>query len=887
MKKAKWLAAVFAAALSVGTGITVSTVSAETAFSYADIFQGDQNITSIEQNVDFPDYALDGNGVQVIGSVDGATFEYRQTIDLRNFDASENIIKLLVVSGSDYGYMSQFDVMLTDIYDETNVVTVRFVESKDAAQHSYASVSYDGRFLGRSNEAAREGYIWNGKYGTTLYYHSLHGANFTDMNIRPFSFTFDYAEKQIYTDSNGNTPLVLDLDDESMVGTGNAWGGFTTGEVKLSVKMSLTSVKQSGFIVSEIAGENIAGAFENAAASTPVIRLSVTEEMQNKMPYGAVGEEYPLPEMSVTDYLSPVSGTAIQVFDSAGTDVSSSVKEGIFIAEKADTYEVLYSAENEFGKKTEKTIHVTIKERSMPIIIAPESPLGTLEYNSYYTIPRFVASGGSGTLSVTETVEFAGKTVALDSSRRIKIDRAEPVKIIITAQGYSGQPYTKVFFVPFSDSVVCSVENVPKTVYVGDAVTFPEASVFTLSGSENVEYSVYAGETLLESDRAMTIEVDHLGGFTLKYVATDGVNTTEKEFWVNVKAPEVISDYFLSDTSLSATGNGVILRGEGDHSITTANPVAANGTILRFTMENADMDKLTVTLEDGANPNNTFSFDIARLDAEHATITARNASAEIDGSFTEPSKPFYLLIDGVNGVVNSSNGSRLVDLAGFSCKTMYVSLQFSGNRGESTLTLVQISNQVVNVNSFMNGDKKEPVVVLDREMNRITSATPGDTVFAPAAAVADVLDPLATITLKVTSPSGVVLYEGVPDRMRTFVAEEYGDYNVQYVATDRDGNTATNNYIYRVEDDISPLVTVKGTVPGSIDAGKTFKVPEISVEDDSETTVEIYIVSDFTRTAVRSGQMVSLPQPGEYRLVIWAADSCFNVTTVTYTIDVR
>ena len=102
----------------------------------------------------------------------------------------------------------------------------------------------------------------------------------------------------------------------------------------------------------------------------------------------------------------------------------------------------------------------------MPVIIAPESPLGELEYNSYYTVPRFIASGGSGTLSVTETVEYGGKTVSLDSSRRIKIDRAEPLKIIITAQGYSGQPYTKVFFVPFSDSVVCSVENVPKTVYV-------------------------------------------------------------------------------------------------------------------------------------------------------------------------------------------------------------------------------------------------------------------------------------------------------------------------------------------------------------------------------------------------------------------------------------
>ena len=171
----------------------------------------------------------------------------------------------------------------------------------------------------------------------------------------------------------------------------------------------------------------------------------------------------------------------------------------------------------------------------------------------------------------------------------------------------------------------------------------------------------------------------------------------------------------------------------------------------------------------------------------------------------------------------------------------------------------------------------------------------GDHIVIEPTYMADVLDPYLSYKMYVKTPSGkyavatdgTVLKEGInPENKYVVIAEEYGSYSVYYECLDMNKNKTIYSYVFTIVDVNAPEATLSGSVSNA-KVGDTIVVPSVNGIDDY-TSVS-YMISvkypDSTRVTLKGNSFIAT-MAGEYTVVYFVYDESFNLTTLTYVINV-
>lgn len=166
----------------------------------------------------------------------------------------------------------------------------------------------------------------------------------------------------------------------------------------------------------------------------------------------------------------------------------------------------------------------------------------------------------------------------------------------------------------------------------------------------------------------------------------------------------------------------------------------------------------------------------------------------------------------------------------------------------------------------------------------------GTTITLPAAYARDVITGSAEATLTVKRGSKIAdgLEEVPATEARTFTFDRYGYYTVTYYSTDGNDNTTRNAFTFYCRDDVSPEITVDGTLPETAVKGSEITLPSATVTDNySEATLTIYVTAPDGSTAKITDGKLKFELVGKYRVTYFAADADYNTSGKTFIVEVK
>lgn len=854
-------------------------VYGEEIYSKADIFSAGENVTSIAENCTVSGI---GTGVLVETAGESATVLINQELNAECFVKEMPVLSLMAVSGAEYSYIREIEFRLTDPEDEGNYIGLRYVPTSENSitDCSYVTTNYRGVYRGLSNE---NGSLYTDEYGTVSW-----GGNFAPDVYYPstLEFRMDYANKTTYLKNGSNYDVVLDLTNPLHVGYENEWAGFTDNRaiMSLHVKFNYTG-KKGAFLLTNFLGHSLSGKFSNADQVSPTVVLRAEESFLAEMPVSAVGVEYTLPSAYAYDWYCGNADVVISV-EKENVDVTAAVLDGTtFCPLEAGEYFVRYSAQNIFGENS-RTIRVETQEKLPQYHIYLREKANTPVLYDYFKIPAVGVEGGTGELTVTETLKYNGKEMELDASRLIYIDKEGILSFNVTVQGYSGEAYTRRFIyeVRQGQGLTVMAHGVPYAARSGVAVELPEAEVIdgTAETGEVTTYILADGNRL----EGNVWKPSAAGTASITYVAEKGTYRDTCVFTVQVYAAETFADYPQTETGgvqYSMGTDGVLCTASQDSSFYWPNPLPLNSLSLIFSITKGDFAWLDIVFTDYYYPSQQRFVRITPKDSKSSLlqINGEGEKYAIQGSFDGSSR-FSLIFDGLHSQIRTASGEAVADFSMVPSDVAKVSFVFGGIRNDAEISLRQVANQV------LGGLNAKPLVLTDTEMSESVIVDIGRMIYVPAAKAYDVLDGEVAVTMRITAPDDSVLYAGECSA-QSFSATQWGNYKISYLVQ-HNGKEEDQTYVVRVADRVAPVIAVDGSIPEKVQAGKSVVIPSMTVTDNVEGTITAYVLvlqtGNFSREAVESGTKYTFAEKGVYKILFCAMDKTGNTTTVTYTVTV-
>lgn len=316
---------------------------------------------------------------------------YADVVDLNDFNGPNDTLFKLYHYPSTFGQpdITQFTVTLTDAYDDTNTVTVRYKQSPDTV--NLTTITYaDVTFLGDKYVAYYKSK--SGPYYTTglvgMYdesYKPLYATNYGAYVDNPKfgthirgSFTGGTAEKPSLA-SNGWSGLGFDPDtniiylvggrDRNVLADlknadvfGEPFKGFTDGKVKITIQPTVFSQGSWNVLFTEFAGKKIV---EESLTSfepsyDPIINIDFNGYSENNVPSVKKGSYYQPFSAKGYDFIDGDLDVDVSVYYGYKNlnKVQVSVSDGKFLAKHAGTYTVVYTCTNSSGNTTVKTLDI-------------------------------------------------------------------------------------------------------------------------------------------------------------------------------------------------------------------------------------------------------------------------------------------------------------------------------------------------------------------------------------------------------------------------------------------------------------------------------------------------------------------------------------------------
>ncbi len=871
---------------------------------------------------------------------------FNQVIDMNDKTKNDALVELFV-NPIEQGLSDALNlvIVLTDAYDSENTVTFigkrldrTPLEAAWQEKNFYCTVNGPNQPASGLEKNASGEFDWEGST-YKLHQNDLYGAptqfamagipSFvdasnigkpTDIANQSVVLSMDYAEKRVYV----NGAIIADLDDVSMFKSVQ-WKGFSTGECLMSVYALGYNQDSFNFVVTKACGLEGEDLSKGLAIDTvaPVITLDKGAYEEVGYPDAVVGRTFPIPRAVGFDNLEKEIAVSAKVYKDYGTNgqVNVTVKNGAFIPQRRGNYSIVYTASDSFGNVGTLIYDVKAVDAVDELAIALGDYGLEGETGKLMTVAEPSVQNGHGFTSCKITaIAENGEAVNVELDT-LTFRPMYGGKWTIEYQ-YSDYLETKVksYDIDVISSLTPYIEAevaLPKYVIRGASYTLPSLQGYVFIDGQPV---LEAAQPYVSDDAG---EERALGGdkftsyakneVTIVYRLGEGENLTEKSYVI----PVIDVDYDKYDLSIEKYFKGESFTAQAkDDRITMLTNADAESAAFEFInpvqvfnfrnvfavgLEHNNYTGINVYLTDSLDPSIVVKASYIRKNPGETTFVVNDGSIgySIVADFVESTANNFNLVytNADRKISPSSDFGVLVektlggqDFNGFPSGRVFLTYELVNVTGEAGLSLLSINNQPISNSGsdFIRPEISQNLIRGERYL--------GDEIAIKASLAADVLDPDLKFSMSVLTPNGkyAVATDGTvldssadTGKDYTFIAEEYGAYSVSYLATDASGNQQKYSYVINVKDVTPPTVSLGAHITEA-KVGDTIVIAPVSAKDDySECSTVIMVKMPNSSYLYLKGNAFKATFSGTYTVYYFVQDADYNVTTVSYEINVK
>lgn len=840
-------------------------------------------------------------------SFDGANsyVAFTKSIDLKEFAFDEELISFYLLK-NDTSKISQVKVTMMDAANPKNKFSVLWKQAPGYDNICYTRVAYDNYTIGlhETTGLPRPG------YGTTVGNVSFSAKT----NRTPFNFSFDRENNTVYMRSGKNLMKILDLDDEVLLSGKKLFQGFTTDRVYLQIEL----VEGYGDIVVEKVGK-----YTNdnlPAENDDFLQFSYDgKTFAGDMYVGLVNNAYSLPKPYGTDALFgeiEVDIKLVKIENGQETDVTSQVRNFIFVPKSTGEYKVYYTCQNGYGEEIEKSYSFTVQETVSKIVVENENIDGG-KYGEFISPPQIQVVGGVGELR-TQVRYFVGEEeIFMDVNGRLSLAQTQNITCQVKVVDFLGQTCEKNFTIEIDTDVqYIQVEELPFTFFAGRDYVLPDFTAIDRRYAESddayyMEKTILVDGVKIDEDRKVNFAV--AGQYTIVYQGSSSDRLVEKTYTVivlneNTNNTLMLENYIVtqdgfSKENIQLTEQGVFMKVDSDAQFTLPSVLPTDKLTLSFSVLAGSKYTVEYVLMDSKNPAQQIvvklkdftetTFKLCVNDGIWYNISASKETLEVVGYENQECYKTTMFLYALDKVIANATGSVVQEIreyqsgdvyTGFTSGLVTVSVRVTETQENSLFILNTVGNHNLTSIAMQNGDKQGPMIAFLQK-----TQIQGDigTLFSLSPAVAyDVLQGKAvSFRAYYLTPSGDKKtfnpYDGVE-----ITLTEYGYYNFVYEARDYFGNLGKYTHSVEVRDKELPTMiapTLKATykVGEAVDLRNGFSATDnVSVE-----TMRIYVRSSNNKLIIVADTF-TFSGKGKYEIIYYACDKAGNIALTSRIVEV-
>lgn len=903
----------------------------------------------------FPD---SGEGLLVQINKD-AEFRYNEIIDLRGKTSADNILEFgFMPAAVGTAQVSTVYITLTDIYNPDNYARVIVHNPNNKDLNAYPGTStLAATFAGQEVWLGHQHVYDDGRHyiqSTSPYY-----GTYTRLSFDGYKHTldrgadsicqisYDYEDKAVFTNTKrwGRSAtgkyktLIADLDDLdysntklSATGTGKgfseAFSGFTTGEVYLSISCEGYVASTCGFFIKSICDADFSQVktYDYAA---PILTIDTEGYSVDALPEAEVGRAYKIFDAFAVDNVTIIE-PSIKVYYMRGSSKLSrvSIVNGTFTPTIAGKYCIEYSAVDGSGNQTAKTLYLN----AVADVALPE-----LEFIGVYEQEGFV--GTTITFADAETISYSGNAVLLtqvlmdgeivaEGVDKLTVLKEGTYLVKYLVQDYLGQDNFATYsitVVKSNNPIIATEPVLPKALLDGATYTLPIITAKDYFASDAGE-DVVSTITVLDGDGTREL---NQGSFTVKagnrttaiirYEFVSASGSAELVYELPIVEVENFENdlvkYFVASNGSTVTQlkNSVLLSYTNNSTVDYIKSIPLLNTRFIFHIYNDgenvhDNGKgIEVVLTDTLDKTKQIRISLTVSDdsgAEYYYLSVNGGKMYmVAGNFyTDKQIDFYY--NNVNRYVKIASTVIYLDdviengaFEGFSNEQAYLSIRAVGvdeavNKPFG-VELLQIDTQPF---AKTDADYIAPVIVINGETE--SQYEQGSIIQTFTAFGIDILQENVSCTMTVTDPSGEIITDinnkplsNVPaDAVYAIKLEQYGNYRIRYTAVDSAGRKTNRNLLYYVADLEMPTITIAGTTY-KCKVNQEVKLPSITISDNVTSVEKLvcyvmykdpngrtYLISDVVKSGDEVNASFKFNQVGKWTITYLVYDENFNVT---------
>ncbi len=476
--------------------------------------------------------------------------------------------------------------------------------------------------------------------------------------------------------------------------------------------------------------------------------------------------------------------------------------------------------------------------------------------------------------------------------------------------GGEAQTYSYVILAEVKETPVFTRDaNYPNAFIGNNKYSVDALSAFDYTTGEKAEAEVVVTAKCNDQEMAITDGVftptyNGEGSMVeLKYVATYNDVRAEQIYKipvVNVYQGNKVdmSGLFYSTgvSNTNVTTECASFTANRDAEIQYANILHAN--MMQFTFgfgEQCEGERIVFEMTSYLDPSVKLSltFNKGKQNSGEGTLVL-NGNASRAWDFEEAALQ-TVVFDAANKKFTTGDGSILFEVnqdegggvfAGFADGLVKVSLRMEGVYGACDLNVYQINAQVITNDTE---DYVSPSLVLG---DMSLEATVGEKVVIKGLRAVDVVDPNATVTVKVSCMGKPVETTKNADGSYSFVPTQSGDYLMVFSTRDRSSNDGRYNKIVYVYDKQAPSIELKGSVPSTAKVGATLNAPDaLAIDNEEGVRLQVMVKTPSAALVLLAdsadetlGSSFTFEEAGEYVLYYYATDACYNSDVKSFVI---
>lgn len=849
------------------------------------------------------------NGI-VIALASGDAFNYNVPIDLSKNNIND-FITLYTPQTSNAADAGEIIVRLTDCYDSSTYVDFLLWFSPGQSVHARAGgvgqrdsgFSKNPRVSESGNPVYVDGEEW---YVAFSNYGAIVSSGASSVMTSGVTWRYDAAGKKVFAkNAYGSFVRVTELANSDIYGN-NLFGGFTTGEVYLSIFCENYYKSEVKIEISQIDGAK----GDEIDKSNYVDKISPILNVKN---------------VSESGILNVIKGKTVSIFEAEAIDVSGAtvttevyynyessnrgnvfVRDGKFVAEQIGAYTIVYTATDRFGNKTVRNVTVnSVDVPSGKTIDFSVDEVENLKAGYETVLPEYSAEGLNGDVFVDVYAVIGNEKIKIENGKFIPMQVGTYEIVYEYGDDYDRYVYSYNVASTSSDAVIFSDElNLPRYFIKGAEYSVPEINAILFSGKETEESTDFFvkfdnGDYVKANAKSFvvtgtdTVSVKYSYGN--RYIESAPIEIVDVGFTSNIS----ISEYFQGDFTAEEYSNRVKYVSDvskGNNSLEFINALSFDNFRLEFTIpSNAAYSSLEIKLSDYYDADNSVTVSLyAVTGAIGADVNDENY--KLSGTFSDGSiKSVYY--DNANRKIVLPGGTSVALENPFKSDLCYLNVEMKGLSAENAYVEIRKVNNQPFTRTYY--DIIEPIITAKNVSGQHEK---GEKIMLESAVYTDVLSPslYGKLTIEVLDPQGrvVVSDEGIAldgtafaTMSYSFTPNSYGDYSVSYKTIDQSGNAGSLPFIIIVRDDKNPVVKINGDTTVKIKRSTEYNIDNYTVSDNltkAENIEVAIVVVDYDNNSVVSvGNKFTAKYVGRYKVYVYCTDEAGNSDYASFTVIVE